>query len=178
MEKNFQRILNLWIERVNLGFVVFAGSLITIMAFLSTYGAIRRYAFHSPEPISYELSKVFLLLSFVLALTAVEKQDRLLRCDLLLERFPKKIQSLVLDIISPILGIVFFGVVTWVSSGDTIRSLQFGEVSLSAWPVPLFPVKLFVPLSYAFFCLVLLLRMIRGLVKLKTPSTGPENSAG
>ena len=163
----------MWLERVNLCFTVFAGSLIVIMAFLSTYGATRRYAFMSPEPISYELNKVFLLLSFVLALAAVERQDRLLRCDLLLERFPENVRNIVANIISPILGLTFFGIVTWVSFGGAMRALQFGEVSLSAWPIPLFPVKIFIPIGYGFFCLVLLFRLILGLLRLKKPSMEP-----
>ena len=77
MGKKVKQIFSPWIERVNLGFVVFAGSLITIMGFLSAYSATRRYVFRSPEPVSYEFSCMFLLLSFVMALAAVEGQDRL-----------------------------------------------------------------------------------------------------
>jgi TRAP-type C4-dicarboxylate transport system permease small subunit len=173
MEKRLRKASNLWLERINLCFAVFAGSLIVIMAFLSTYGATRRYVFTSPEPISYELSKVFLLLSFVLALTAVERQDRLLRCDLLLANFPGNFKNIVLNIISPILGLTFFGIVTWVSFSGAMRALQFGEVSLSAWPIPLFPVKIFIPIGYGFFSLVMLFRLILGLLRLKKPSMEP-----
>jgi TRAP-type mannitol/chloroaromatic compound transport system permease small subunit len=178
MEEKVKQILNPWIERINLGFVVFSGVLITIMGFLSTYGAIRRYAFRSPEPVSYEFSCMFLLISFVLAITAVEKQDRFLRCDLLLVRFPEKIRNLVSNIISPIMGITFFGIITWISFGDTLRALEIGQVSRSSWPVPLYPIKIFIPIGYGFLCLVLLVRLVFGLFHLKTPSTGLKNSAG
>jgi TRAP-type C4-dicarboxylate transport system permease small subunit len=171
MEKKFKKVLSPWIERVNLGFVVFSGSLMVIMAFLSTYGATRRYVFRSPEPVSYEFSCMFLLLSFVLALAAVEGQDRLLRCDLLHVRFPENVRNIVSNIISPILGITFFGIITWISFGDAWRALQIGQVSRSAWPVPLFPVKIFIPVGYGFFCLVMLFRLIIGLLRLKKPST-------
>jgi TRAP-type C4-dicarboxylate transport system permease small subunit len=166
MEKKLQQILNPWIERVSLGFVVFAGSLIVIMDFLSTYGALRRYVFRSPEPVSYEFSCMFLLISFVLAIAAVERQDRLLRCDLLLERFPENVRNIVANIISPILGITFFGIVTWVSFGDALRALEIGQHSLSTWPVPLFPVKLVIPIGYGFLCIVLLVRLFLGLLRL------------
>ena len=72
MEKKFRRVVEPWIERINRVFVVFAGLLIVIMGFLSTYGAIRRYAFNSPEPVSYEFGCIFLLVSFVLANAAVK----------------------------------------------------------------------------------------------------------
>ena len=178
MEKKVKQKLDLWIERVNQGFVVFAGSLIVIMAFLSTYGSIRRYAFNSPEPISYEFSKMFLLLSFVLAIAAVERQNRFLRCDLLLERFPENVRNIVSNIISPIFGITFFGIITWISFGDALRALEIGQHSLSTWPVPLFPVKLLIPIGYGFLCFILLIRLVLGLLHLKTSSREPQSSTG
>jgi TRAP-type C4-dicarboxylate transport system permease small subunit len=109
---------------------------------------------------------MFLLISFVLAIVAVERQDRLLRCDLLLERFPENVRNIVSNIISPILGITFFGIVTWVSFGDALRALEIGQHSLSTWPVPLFPVKLVIPIGYGFLCIVLLVRLFLGLLRL------------
>jgi TRAP-type C4-dicarboxylate transport system permease small subunit len=176
MEKKVKQVLDPWIERISLGFLVFAGTLIVIMAFLSTYGATRRYAFKSPEPVSYELSCMFLLLSFILGLAAVEKQDRFLRCDILLEKFPENVRSIISNIISPILGITFFGIITWISFGDAWRALQIGQVSLSVWPVPLFPVKLFIPIGYGFLCFVLLLRLCLGLVHLRKSSIEAKSS--
>jgi TRAP-type C4-dicarboxylate transport system permease small subunit len=171
------RSLDQWIKRANQGLAVFAGSLIVLMAFLAAYASVRRYVFHAPEPVSYELSKMFLLLSFVLALSAVEMQNRFLRCDLLLERFPENIRNFVSDILSPILGIVFFGIITWISFSDTLRALKIDQHSQSSWPVPLFPIKLMIPVGYGFLCLVLLIRLARGLLRLKTPSWEPRESA-
>jgi TRAP-type C4-dicarboxylate transport system permease small subunit len=170
MAEKIKQILNMVIDRISLGFITFSGAVMVIMAFLSTYGALRRYAFNNPEPISYELSKAFLLLSFVLAIAVVEKQDRLLRCDLLLVKFPDKFKNIVLNIIGPILGLTFFGILTWVSSSDAGRALSFGEVSLSAWPIPLFAVKIFIPIGYGFFCFVLLSRLILGIIQIITPA--------
>lgn len=168
MGKKVKQSVDLWIERVNQLFVVFAGSLIVIMAFLSTYGSIRRYAFNSPEPVSYEFGKMFLLLSFVLALAAVEREDRLLRCDILLERFPGNVRNIISNIISPVCGITFFGIITWISFGDALYAHEINQHSLSAWPVPLFPIKLFIPIGYGFLCLVLMIRLVLGLLRIKT----------
>jgi TRAP-type C4-dicarboxylate transport system permease small subunit len=178
VENKVKQSLEPWIERVNQGFVVFAGSLMVIMAFLSTYGSIRRYVFNSPEPVSYEFSKMFLLLSFVLAIAAVERQDRFLRCDLLLERFPENIRNIISNIISPILGVTFFGIITWICFGDTLRAFEINQHSLSSWPVPLFPIKLMIPIGYGFLCLILVIRLILGLLHLKTSSGEPQSSTG
>ena len=146
------------------------------MAFLAAYGSVRRYVFQSPEPVSYELSKMFLLFSFVLAIASVEMQNRFLRCDLLLERFPGRFRNIISNILSPFLGIVFFGIVTWISAGDTLRAFSIDQHSQSSWPVPLYPVKLAIPCGYGFLCVVLLMRLARGLLRLKTsPCGGLEN---
>ena len=178
MEEKVKRIFDPWIERINLVFLVLSGSMITIMAFLSTYGSIRRYAFNSPEPISYEFSKMFLLLSFVLAIAAVEKQGRFLRCDLLLERFPESARNIISNIVSPILGITFFGIVTWMSFGDTLHALEINQHSLSSWPVPLFPIKLLIPIGYGFLCFILVIRLVLGLLYIKKLPKEPQNSTG
>jgi TRAP-type C4-dicarboxylate transport system permease small subunit len=176
MEQKVKHILDPWINRVNQVFLFLAGSLMVIMAFLQTYGSLRRYLFNNPEPVSYELSCMFLLLSFVLAIAAVEKQDRLLRCDILLMRFHPKMFNAVANIISPIAGITFFGIITWISFGDALRALEIGQISLSVWPVPLFPVKIFIPIGYGFLCLLLLIRLFLGLLRLKTPSGEIQSS--
>lgn len=167
MERKLREVVGPWIDRINRIFVVAAGFLIVVMAFLATYGTIRRYVFRSPEPVSYELACAFLLISFVLANAAVERQDRLLRLDLLLNRFPPIVRSVISNIISPVMGITFFGIISWISFGDALRALEIGQVSNSAWPIPLFPVKLFIPIGYGFFCVVLLYRMVLGFLGLK-----------
>jgi TRAP-type C4-dicarboxylate transport system permease small subunit len=173
VEKKAGRSLDLWINRASRGLAAFAGLLIVCMAFLATYGSLRRYAFNAPEPVSYEIAKMFLLLSFVLAVAAVDMQDRFLRCDLLLERFPATVRNGVSNILSPILGIAFFGIITWISFGDALRALEIHQRSQSSWPVPLFPVKLMIPVGYGFLCFVLLLRLARGLLRLRTCSGAP-----
>jgi TRAP-type C4-dicarboxylate transport system permease small subunit len=177
MEQKVKHILDPWIERVNQCFVGLAGSLMVIMAFLQTYGSLRRYLFNSPEPVSYELSRMFLLLSFVLAIAAVERQDRFLRCDILLTQFHPKLFTIITDILSPIAGITFFGIITWVSFGDALRALELGQISLSVWPVPLFPVKIWIPIGYGFLCLILLIRLVLGLLRLKTSSGETQSGA-
>jgi len=169
-----KHVLNLSVASLTQAFVVIAGSLVVLMAFASTYGAIRRYAFNSPEPISYEFSCIFLLISFVLAVPALEIQDRFIRCDILIGQFPKNARDIIGGIISPIAGLAFFGVLTWVSWGDTMYALQIGQVSQSAWPVPLFPIKLFIPIGYGLLCLILIGRLYQGIVSLKETNNGPK----
>lgn len=139
-----------------------AGSLVVIMAIITTYAVVRRYVFNNPEAASYEFSNMFLLFSFVLAVPELERVDRLLRVDIISDRLPTIANQMVLNIISPILGLVFCILLTWKGGVDAFHALKTGQESLSAWPVPLGPIKSIIPLGYGLLCIVLLLRLSRG----------------
>ena len=147
--------------------MVVAGTLAVLMAFTATYGVVRRYIFHSPEPYSYELSVMFLLLSFVLAVPALERFDRFIRVDIISSHLPVRANNVILNVLAPILGLVFCGVLAWKGGVDAQFALRVSQTSLSAWPVPLFPIKIVIPISYGLLCLVLIVRLCRGLVSLK-----------
>ncbi len=153
------------IERVSNAFTVLSGVLIVLMAFLASYGVIRRYLFESPEPYSYELSMMFLLWTFVLALAYLEKLDSHLRVDFFVVLLPKRIRDFFLNIIGPLAGLVFCAVLTWEGWTVAMYSLETGEKSMSIWAVPLFPVKIVVPIGYGLLCVVLLLKIVQGILK-------------
>ncbi|MEO0279017.1 MAG: TRAP transporter small permease [candidate division WOR-3 bacterium] len=152
-----------WIGNVTQYAVGIAGFLTLAMGCLSTYGSLRRYVFRNPEPISFELNCMFLLLSFVLAIAAVEREDKFLRFELLLRSLPENVQNVISNIVSPVLGLTFFGIIIWISSEDAWRALEIGQRSQSAWPIPLFPVKIFIPVGYGILCVNLGMRLKRGI---------------
>jgi TRAP-type C4-dicarboxylate transport system permease small subunit len=155
------------IERASQFAMVLAGALVVLMAFITTYGVVRRYLFNSPEPYSYEFSVIFLLLSFVLAVAALERLNRLIRVDIVANRFSKGTNNIILNIIAPILGLAFCAILTWKGGADALYALQMSQLSRSAWQVPLFPIKIIIPIGYGLLCLVLIARLCRGLVSLK-----------
>lgn len=153
------------LERVSKLFVVLSGIMILLMAFTATYGVLRRYLFNSPEPYSYELSTMFLLWTFVLAIAHLEKLDGHLRVDFFVVILPERLKLFLLNVISPLLGLVFCSVLTWEGLKVALYSLEIGERSMSVWAVPLFPIKIIIPLGYGVLCIVLVLKIIRGLIK-------------
>ena len=163
MSNNNRKVINVvdWASRIFLGL---SGVLIVIMVFLTSYGVIRRYAFNSPEPYSYELNVIFLLFSFVFAVSAVEMQDRHIRVDFIINRLPYIIQQVLLNIIAPLMGLFCCLLLTWKSLDNSLFSLSIGEVSSSIWKVPLFPIKIMVPIGYALLGFALLARIYKGLV--------------
>jgi TRAP-type C4-dicarboxylate transport system permease small subunit len=132
-----------------------------LMALTSTYGVVRRYLFGSPDPHVYELNLICLLLCFVLAVSGVERLNRHIRVDLIATRMPRSAQSILLNIIGPIVGLLLCVVFTWKGWGDAWHAFSIGQKSSSAWPVPLSPIKFIIPIGYGLLCLVLISRLYR-----------------
>ena len=158
------------IDKASHVFLVLSGILIVIMMLTASYGVVRRYVFNSPEPYSYELSTMFLLFSFVFAISAVERLDRHIRVDFISSHLSHRWQYIILNVIAPVMGLLFAIMLTWKGVDVALFSLKIGEVSSSSWREPLFPIKLMVPLGYAMLLLVLLTRICKGIAALrKTP---------
>jgi TRAP-type mannitol/chloroaromatic compound transport system permease small subunit len=155
------------VDKASHVFLVLSGILIVIMMFTATYGVIRRYAFHNPEPYSYEISTMFMVFTFVFAISAVERLDRHIRVDFISSRLSERSQHIILNIIAPIMGLFFVFILTWQGFDVAFFSLKIGEVSSSSWGEPIFPVKIMVPIGYTLLFLVLLTRIYKGLILLK-----------
>ena len=161
------QMLDWLIERASHFIMVIAGAMAVLMAFITTYGVIRRYIFNSPEFYSYEFSVIFLLLSFVLVVAALERKNRFIRVDIVSNLLPESANNIILNIIAPILGLVFISVLTWKGGVDAMFALRVGQTSSSAWRIPLFPIKIIIPIGYGLLCLVLIARLCRGLASIK-----------
>ena len=160
------------IDKASHIFLVLSGILIVIMMFTASYGVVRRYVFHSPEPYSYEISTMFLLFSFVFAISAVERLDRHIRVDFISSHLSNRWQHIILNIIAPVMGLLFAVMLTWKGMDVALFSLKIAEVSSSTWREPLFPIKLMVPVGYALLLLVLLVRIYKGCVSLRKSRMG------
>jgi TRAP-type mannitol/chloroaromatic compound transport system permease small subunit len=160
------------ISRISMTLMLVSGMLVFIMAWVETYGVLKRYAFHAPDPFAYEVSTMALLLCGVLAFAGVELLDRHVRNDLVASRFPSKMKVILISTLFPLLALVFCAILDWKSLGDAIYTLQIGKVSQSTWKIPLAPIKFMIPLGYTLLCIVLAGKFIRGiglLISAKSP---------
>jgi TRAP-type mannitol/chloroaromatic compound transport system permease small subunit len=155
------------IEHASHIFWAISGTLIVLMVFASAYGVIRRYAFNNPEPYSYEVSIIFLLWCFVFAVPELEKRSRHIRVDIITSHLPRIMQGIFLNIIGPVIGLFVCILLAWRGWTTAWYSLRIGEVSSSVWAVPLFPVKIIIPVCYGLLCLVLLIKLYRGVASLR-----------
>ena len=167
MFKKTMQTLDHIIERISYFGVYAAGVIVVVMAFMVTYGVVRRYIFNDPEPYSYELSTMFLVVSVVLSIPYIQRVWRHLRVDILAGRFPEGMQVVLLNIFVPLLALFYLVLMTWYSLDDALYSLRVGERTYTAWAPPLFPLKVWVPIGVGLLCLVLFAQFCRGIYLLK-----------
>ena len=158
-----------WLNDISQFLILVSGLMIMTMSFAQTYGVIKRYAFHAPDPFAYELSTMFLLFCGVLAVAGVERLDRNVRNDIISSRFPPTAKVIIINIIFPILALIFCSVLSWKSLDNAIYALQIGQVTQSTWALPLAPIKLTIPFGYILLCLVLVAKIIKGVILIKNP---------
>jgi len=169
--------LDHWIGRASYGLMLLSGILVLLMAWIETYGVIKRYAFRAPDPAAYEISIMFLLLCGILAVAGVERLDRHVRNDMIASRFPQRMKLILLEIIFPFLALIFCGVLTWKSVGNALYALEIGQVSQTPWALPLAPIKFAIPVCYALLCLVLIGKFCRGIALLKSGKDQSETAS-
>lgn len=159
-----------WLVRVigfiSRGMLTVSGVMILVMAFTATYGVVRRYVMHSPEPYSYEIGVMMLLWCFVLSVAELQRQERHLRGDFVLSRLPQSFQFLINRILAPLLALLCSAVLAWKGWDAAMFSLRIGERSISSWSEPLFPVKLMIPVGYGFLFIVAISQFIQGMLSL------------
>jgi TRAP-type mannitol/chloroaromatic compound transport system permease small subunit len=140
-----------------------SGILILLMAWIESYGVVKRYIFHNPDPAAYELSTMFLLFCGVLAVAGVERLDRHVRNDLIASRFPERVKIIVIQTIFPLMALIFCVVLTWKSVDNALYALDIGQTTKTSWALPLAPIKFVIPFGYTLLCLVLVSKLCRGI---------------
>jgi TRAP-type mannitol/chloroaromatic compound transport system permease small subunit len=161
------------IERVGNWGLLSSGLIITVMSLLSVYGVARRYLFHNPEPYSYELSTLFLAASGVLAVSGLQRYRRHLRVDFCANYFSPVLQVTLLDIVGPLLALFYVSIMVWQSWNNAIYSFGVHETSQNAWEEPIWPIKLIIPITLFWLCLVLLAQIVHGAITLKKGNVKP-----
>jgi TRAP-type mannitol/chloroaromatic compound transport system permease small subunit len=168
--KKVLRVLSSWLDRVVRSLWFFSGALITLMAFVTGYGVFTRYVLRNPNPYTYEIDSILMLACVVFAVAHTQKLGRHLRIDLLDRSLPETLRAILLNVIGPVVGLIFCVVITWKTWETAWSALQNGEVTRGTWVIPTFPIRMMVPLGFGFLCLVLLAQILRHFASLKGTS--------
>ena len=114
LAKRTGQTLERLMERISSSCLLFSGSMVLLIALTVSYAAIRRYAFNSPEPYSYDISMILSVGCAAFSISAVQWFRRNIRVDFLVGYLPQAIQAILLDIVGPALALFF----TLESAGD------------------------------------------------------------
>lgn len=166
LAKKLAQVIDRILERVSNSGLIVSGILILLMAFLSTYGVTRRYVLNNPESYSYELSIIFLVGCCVLSIAAIQWKKLHLRVDFIANHLPENVKLILSDILLPLMGLFYIGIMTWQSWDNALYSLRIGESSQSVWGEPYWPTKMVVTVGAGLLCLVLISQLVRGVTSL------------
>jgi len=161
------KALNRWLERLTKFFVTISAIMVILMALATTYAVIRRYVFGSPDNNAFLAICIITLTFVVFSWAEVQRLKRHIVVDYFSDRFSKNIKNILENIITPILGLFFCGVLAWKNWTAAAFSLQIGENTITNTVLPVFPFRVMITFGVMLVCVVLLTQFLTYLVSLR-----------
>ena len=128
-----------------------------------------RYLFNKPILGTVEISSYLLVIFCFTGMAFVQSQKGHICIELVTQRLPTSLQC-TLRIITLILSLVTFVVITWQMAGAFWKSWEIQEVRWGALPLPVWPVKFMIAFGSFTLCLQFLLNIVDEIRnKLKLP---------
>ncbi len=141
--------------------LVYAGVFaLFIMMTLTTVDVLGRYLFSSPILGVFEVTEFLVLIVIFSFLAYTQSQKSHVAVDLLVTRFPKRVQRW-LEIINHILCLIFMILITWMGILKALELKDIGETSPNLL-VPNYPFVFFLVLG----CMVMCIEYVRNLIQL------------
>lgn len=165
------RLLGRLLDRITRLTWLLAGALIVLMAFVVGYGVFTRYVLRNPDPYTYEITCILMLACVVFTLAHTQRLGRHLRIDLMDRYFPESVRGILQNIVGPIVGLVFCGVLTWKTWENAWLALQNWQVTRGTLIIPTFPIKMTVSIGAGLLCLVLIAQILRYIASLRGKGT-------
>ncbi|MEO0278158.1 MAG: TRAP transporter small permease [candidate division WOR-3 bacterium] len=156
------------IQNISEGLLKTSAICLIILSILVTYMVVRRYVFKSPEPYSYELSAIIVLVASILSIAGIQAHDRHLKVDFILLRMKPTPRKVLSRILAPLIGIIYTALMAIKSAEATWHSAKMNELSQSIWREPLWPIRGIVVVGVVVLCLVLLDQLIKGIEEYKS----------
>ncbi len=126
--------------------------LIVVIMFFTTIEVVLRYVFNSPTiwvwPLSRQIFGVYILCAGIYAMS----KNAHIKIEVLYNLFPKKLK-LIANIIGLISFICFMGVLIWQGAWMGQNSLMAHETAHGAFRIPLYPLKILIPVAAILFFL-------------------------
>ncbi len=150
-------------NRLGAFFGLIGGAALLIVVGLMTAEVFCRYALHSPILGTVEYSQYLLVLVIFASLAYTQQKDKNLRIEIVTERLSPKFQRILL-IISLVVALAVFMIITWRSAVVFLDSWVIQEVRYGAIPIPIWPAKLAVLVGSFLLTLQLITDLIRQVI--------------
>ncbi len=146
--KSFFNLIDIISGRIGDGLSI----LILVIMFFTTIEVVLRYVFNSPTiwvwPLNRQIFGVYILFAGIYAMS----KNAHIRIELIYNLLPRKIKQ-----IANLLGLLsftsFMGVLIWQGAWMGQNSLSSGETAHGAFRIPLYPLKILIPLAAILFLL-------------------------
>jgi TRAP-type transport system small permease protein len=142
------RILN-YVAAVFIGF----------MMIIITCDVVLRYTFNSPITGSVEIVEFTMICAVFPALALCALVDGHVKVDLVLQRFPRRIQS-IFDSVTYLAGLSVCIVILWQAISESIY-IQQRDMTSSLLDIPIFPFYWVIAISYVLLSVVIILKVIQ-----------------
>jgi TRAP-type C4-dicarboxylate transport system permease small subunit len=144
--------------------LIAGGMVVFLMAVITTYGATRRYLFHSPDNNAYLFSCVLMVGCVVLSIAHIQFSKRNITVDYVSKYLPRAVRDWVKNVGGPVLGLIFCITLVWKSWDEAWFAMRSGEHTLTLFAIPTYPMRFSVVFGAGLLCLVLVVQMLSFLV--------------
>jgi len=138
--------------------IAIGASTLALMMFLTALDVGLRYIFKRPMAGAYELVGYMMAILVPFSIVYCAREKGHVAVDLIVERFPKKVQVCI-NIITTFIGLIFVSVISWQNV------LYFFEIKASGLTsavllIPTYPFILPTAIAFAVFALVLVIHLL------------------
>ena len=137
--------------------------ILMVMMFLTVGDVCLRYFLSRPIPGAYELNEFMLVVVVFLGLAHTALKQGHVIVGILVSRLPLRIRA-GLDVLTNLLGLVFFALVTWRAVVQT-KVLWLSNTKSGVLSIPSAPFVFIVAFGSGILCMVLFLNILKSLVK-------------
>ncbi len=156
------------LERLALLILLIGGTGLMMSMFLGVGDVVGTQVLKAPLPGARELTESTMVLIVFGALAYAQIQRSHIRVELLYTRMSPRIQAM-MDVVTDVAAIIFFGLLLWQAVNEVQISLEIGESTVGLIRFPLYPARIILAVGTGLLILRLVLDTV---VDLRRVSTG------
>ena len=137
-----------------------------VMTIIVTGDVILRYVFNAPSMWVSEISSYLLIVVVILGLAYTQKERGHIRVDIVLSRLSNAVRCRV-ELVLLVMGLFLTVILTYITGGDFIQTVEFGTTSDSVMAFPLAPWRACIVIGFVVLALVFIQQIYTQVMKIK-----------